>query len=264
MSNAGGVGKSTLAIHLAFEVARQGYSVALLDLDPQRSLDVFCGLPPVDPTDSMVAVMSKNFKGIWPLTNAWKRPDIQICQGHPLMADMANELVTRRRGEYVLGDRLRRDPLPHDVVIVDCPATLGMLTTNALAASTHLLVPVQLEMKAASGTAGLFEWCIEVTEDLELDPRPPVLGLVPSMFDRDVAIHRQILGQLPNIAGQLGVRMYPEIRASREFKNASARGLPLQLHRPGHDACGNFAAIRDDVIQLVMHGTQDGRSAIAV
>jgi chromosome partitioning protein len=48
IANAGGVGKTTLSVHLAYEIVRRGFSVAILDLDPQRSLDVFCGIPPAE------------------------------------------------------------------------------------------------------------------------------------------------------------------------------------------------------------------------
>ncbi len=253
LANAGGVGKTTLAIHLAHEISRKGYSVAILDLDPQRSLDIFCGVEPVDAQESLVHVLSKNFKGIWPLINVWDNDLIQICQGHASMANLADELVTRRRGEYALADRLKKHPLEHDLIIIDCPATLGMLATNALAASSHILVPVQLEMKSASGAAGLIEWCIDVADELALDPRPPILGIVPSMYDSKTAIHRQIFQQLPAIAEQLQVKLYPTVRESKEFKNSSAAGLPLQKYRPGHPATVDFKSIGEDISELIKY-----------
>jgi chromosome partitioning protein len=251
LANAGGVGKSTLATHLAYEISQRKFKVALLDLDPQRSLDVFCGLESVEAAKTMVDVLSKDFKGNWNLVSAWEEPNIEVCQGHPLLADVANELVTRKRGEYTLGDRLNKYPLPHDLIILDCPATLGMLNVNALAASTHLLVPIQLEMKAISGSAELVEWCITTSEELQLDPKPPILGFVPSMYDDAVAMHRQYYNQLPDIAQQLDIKLYPKIRNSNEFKNASAHGLPLQKYRARHPACMEFKQIAKDVIALI-------------
>ncbi|MGD1873105.1 MAG: ParA family protein [Mastigocoleus sp.] len=251
LANAGGVGKTTLSVHIAYEMFRRGFSVALIDLDPQRSLDVFCGLEPVEFTNTSVKVLSKTFKGDWNLVPIWGEKNIEVCQGHPMLAEVANELVIRKRGDYALADRLRRYPLPHDLIVLDCPATLGMLNINALAASTHVLVPVQLEMKAISGSAELVEWCISTGEELQLEPRPPILGFVPSMYNDSVAMHRQYLQQLPEIAKQLHLKLYPKIRSSNEFKNASAHGLPLQKYRPAHKACKDFKQIADDLVALI-------------
>lgn len=251
LANAGGVGKSTLAAHLAYEVSKKGYSVALLDLDPQKSLDVFCGLEATESESSLVNVLAKDFDGEWPLCKIWNSRKIDVCQGHQSMSLMADNLVTRRRGEYILSDRLKKYPLKHDLIIIDCPATLGMLTTNALAASSHILVPVQLEMKSAAGSAGLIEWCIDASEELALDPKPEILGFVPSIYDSKTSIHREILAQLPEIASSLEVNLYPHIRDSKEFKNASALGQPLQMYRPKNPAAKDFKVVAKDIIRLI-------------
>jgi chromosome partitioning protein len=254
LANAGGVGKTTLAVHLAYEVAKRGRSVALIDLDPQRALDVFCGLPSTDVENSVVQVLSKDFDGDWHLVSAWNHPHIDVCQGHPMLSQVSDDLVIRRRGEYTLSDRLKNYPLRHDVVILDCPATLGMICENAIAASTVLLVPIQLEMKSVSGVADLVQWTIAISDDLQLEPRPPILGLVPSLYDNNRAIHRQYLQQLPDVAEHLRIKLYPHIRDSSEFKNASANGVPLQKYRPAHPACKDFTAIADDLVTLVQKG----------
>ncbi len=251
LANAGGVGKSTLATHLACELGQSKYKVAMLDLDPQRSLDVFCGLEAVDAGSTMANVLSKDFQGDWVFVPAWEKSGVEVCQGHPSLAEVANDLVVRKRGEYILADKLKKYPTIHDVVIIDCPATLGMLNVNALAAATHLLVPIQLEMKAIAGSAELVEWSITTSEELQLEPRPPILGFVPSMYDDGIAMHRQYLKQLPEIAEQLEIKLYPQIRASNEFKNASAHGLPLHNYRPRHPACKDFKKIVHDLVKLI-------------
>jgi chromosome partitioning protein len=251
IANAGGVGKTTIATHLAYGLGQQGISVALLDLDPQRALDVFCGLPSAHADQSIVQVLAKDFKGDWPLFPAWGHLHVEVCPGHPSMAQIADDLVIRRRGEYTLADRLQNYPLRHDVVILDCPATLGKICENAIAASTHLLVPIQLEMKSVSGVADLIQWIMAISADLQLKPRPPVLGLIPSLYSPQKAIHRLYLDQLPSVAAALHIPVYPAIRDSTEFKNCSANGVPLQKYRPNHPAAKDFDQIIADVVALV-------------
>lgn len=251
LANAGGVGKTTLGVHIAYELARRNFSVALFDLDPQRSLDVFCGLPARESVNTIVRVLSKDFKGKYPLVSCWENSKVEVCQGHPTLAELANDLVIRKRGEYTLADRFKSYPLSHDLVILDCPATLGMLNVNALAASTHVIVPVQLEMKSIAGCAELVEWCFNTAEELRLEPRPPILGFVPSMYDKKEAGHRQYLEQLPEVGNALGIKIYPPIRDSSEFPNSSSYGLPLQKYRPSHVACRDFKVIADDLSKLI-------------
>jgi chromosome partitioning protein len=260
IANAGGVGKTTIATHLAYGLGQKGISVALIDLDPQRALDVFCGLPSAHVEESIVQVLAKDFKGNWPLFPAWGHLNIEVCPGHPSMAQIADDLVIRRRGEYTLADRLRNYPLRHDVVILDCPATLGKICENAIAASTHLLVPIQLEMKSVSGVSDLIQWTMAISEDLQLRPKPPVLGLVPSLYSQQKAIHRMYLEQLPEVADELDIPMYPAIRDSAEFKNCSANGQPLQMYRPNHPAVKDFDQIIADVAALVKAPAVVGKS----
>ncbi|HEY9826151.1 MAG TPA: ParA family protein [Stenomitos sp.] len=200
LANAGGVGKSTLAIHLAYAVSRRGFSVALLDLDPQHSLNRFSGLPPAEAKNSMAQVLGqKNFDGEWNLVPAWDG-QVLISQSHIDLAQVSSDLATRRRGSYTLRDHLKSHPFPCDLVLLDCPATLGMLCENALVASDLVLVPVQLEPKSIGGAADLVAWCITASNDLQLEPRPKIQGIIPSIYNKDAAIHRQYLEQLPEIA----------------------------------------------------------------
>lgn len=255
LANAGGVGKSTLAIHLAYAVSRCDFSVAILDLDPQHSLDRFCGLSPTESGLSIAQILGgKDFNGNWHLIPAWGG-QIQVVQSHIDLAQVSSDLATRRRGSYTLRDRLRSHPIGCDLVVIDCPATLGMLCENALAASDLMLVPVQLEPKSIGGAADLVQWCITASNELHLEPRPKVQGIVPSIYNKDAAIHRQYLEQLPGIAAQLDIKVYPPIRYSKEFVNTSAYGLPLHKYRTGHPACADFEALASDLVALLEEKT---------
>jgi cellulose biosynthesis protein BcsQ len=134
-------------------------------------------------------------------------------------------------------------PLPHDLIIFDCPATLGPLPLIAVCASTHLMVPIQVEPKSTDGAGKLLEWFYHTFRRLRLKPEPQIAGIIPNQYDQRLAIHRNILCQLEPQLSKLNIKCFKPIRFSSEFKNASALGLPLHLHRPKHPACAEFDPI---------------------
>ncbi|WP_013335102.1 ParA family protein [Gloeothece verrucosa] len=243
LSNAGGSGKTTLTTHLTYLLAKARYSVVTIDLDPQGSINLFCGLerPTSERTISKVLCDDK-FNGRWPLVKLWED---QVKNAYAIQGDLGlvksiNELVLHDRGAYLLSDRLSDYPLEQDVVIFDCPATLGPLTTIAITSATHIIIPIQVEPKSTCGASRLFEWLYERFTTLRLKPQPKILGIVPLQYDLNTAIHRNLLKQLPPMLEPLGIPCFNPIRYSKEFKNASAMGLPLHLYKGKHPACQDF------------------------
>ncbi len=253
ISNAGGSGKTTLSVHLAYELAKRKHSVALMDLDPQGSLTLFCGLTPPEPEQTLAAVLKDKFDGAWPLVNCWGdyTDKVVICQGGMVLTQTSDELVLHKRGAYLLADCLTDSPLEHDLIVFDCPATLGPLPLMALAACTHIVIPVQLEPKSIQGAAHLLEWYYHHCKHLRLKPVPEILGFVPNQYDSRRATNRQMLTNLPEQLEQMGIRVFPPIRDSAEFVNASGQGLPIHLYRPSHPAKDDFKEIATNLVSLI-------------
>lgn len=253
LSNAGGSGKTTLSIHLAYALGAKGFRVVLIDLDPQGSLTLFCGLDAPEPSATLAAVLREDFAGDWPRTSCWHphTDNVELVQGGMALTQTADELVLHKRGAYLLADRLQDYPLESDLIIFDCPATLGPLPLMTLPAATHLLIPVQLEPKSIQGAAHLLEWYYHNCRHLRLKPTPEILGFVPNQYDARRAAHRNLLEALPAQLEPMNIRAFEAIRDSAEFVNASATGLPLHLHRPAHPARRDFSAIAQQLIQLI-------------
>ena len=256
MSNSGGVGKTTLAINLAYQLSRLGKTVALFGCDPNGSLTLFCGLddPPDDQT--LDVVLRPDFKGAYPLFSAW--PDrikgVDCCLGGLVLSKTAIRLVNETRGENLLADKLEDYPLPHDVLIFDCPGTIEQMHTIALAASTHAILTIKPEDKDVDALAKLIEWFYEKRDALRLKPTPEILGLVPNGF-KDRAMHRDNLGtgsdpkrvSLYDIMEHLGINVFPDIKDQAHIANAGANGLPLGIFRPGEGANAIYTQIAETI-----------------
>lgn len=242
-SNAGGVGKSTVAGQLATKLALKGYSVALLDLDISASQNVFFGLNHVEAGDSVAKIFWKDFDGNWPLKKIPGLKRLEVCQGSPELEKVIEDLGSRDRKAYVLRDALQDNPLPHDFIFFDCPGSRGIANKNALAAATDVLFVMQAESKSVDGFAGLLEWCSQKSKDLRLTPQPRFLGALPNMVERNTPAHMRAISDLEEVLPQLQLPLFPSIRSSKEFKNAAEYGVPLTTYRPGHPANADFQPV---------------------
>lgn len=267
-SNAGGSGKTTMASHLAYVIGAKGYKVTIFELDQSGSLCIFAGLAKVDAKHSIAAVLNKNFDGYYPLVPLWADhlSTITAIQGGEEIEQSIQEIYLNARRYYTLRDRLEDYPLDADLIIFDTPASLEPMGLVALAASTHILVPVKPEYKDTGGFAGFLKWYYNKVDELRLKPKPKILGFVPTRVDLKKAPHRNILGineqgkakkdgdsseTLPGLLQEMGINCFPYIKESSFYLSASGVGLPLHLYRPGIEATKNFDPIAVELIKLM-------------
>jgi chromosome partitioning protein len=189
----GGVGKTTTAVNLAAGVALLGKRVLLVDMDPQGNATSGLG---IDPRSLKTTVYNC-------LVNYVKFQDaVQVTEVNglsllPANADLSGaeiELVNVEEREKLLRHFLRDVEQLFDVIFLDCPPTLGILTVNALVAAHSILVPVQCEYYAMEGLSRLVGNIDRVRQsfnpDLELE------GIVLTMFDARNTLARQVVEQV--------------------------------------------------------------------
>lgn len=115
-SNAGGVGKTTLAIHIGFRLAQRGIKTLLVDLDTNGSLARFCGLKlPITTEETSAALFSRQFDGNYPIVfPEWKQSHgkFGLCLGGDIMVSVALDLPSRTAKEYILQKAFKKFPHP--------------------------------------------------------------------------------------------------------------------------------------------------------
>ena len=269
-SNAGGSGKTTLAIHLAYALGKKGCKVILIDLDQNGSLSLFTGeTTTYGREQSLAAIFDAGFDGNYPLVAIWKDyvDNIQFLPGGAPLEEIIRSLHLYERKYEILKDRLEDYPLNADVVILDTPASLEPMGLIALAASTHVLVPLKPEYKDSFGAAGMVNWFYQKIEVLRLRPKPEILGFVPSRVNAaKFAAHRNLLGldskgkprtdieltdTIPSQLKQMGITCFPPVKESGFILSASGTGLPVQIYQPRDSIVKSFDPIVACIISIL-------------
>jgi chromosome partitioning protein len=195
----GGVGKTTTAINLSAAVANKGFKTLLIDLDPQAN-STMSYVDPRSVTKSMFDVLVSeelSFKDVivpTQLANLWLAPS-KIA-----LAKLESKLIGELDGPFRLKDKIKDAAGEYDYIFIDTPPTLGMITVNALVASTHVLVPIQSSYFALEGTDDL----LETIEKIKARPNPnlQLLGVVITMHDRRTTLARDIHEQIGQVFGE--------------------------------------------------------------
>jgi chromosome partitioning protein len=196
----GGVGKTTTAINLSAALAQRGKKTLLIDLDPQANSTIaFFDSSEVSVT--MYEVLGERRAEMASAIKPSKHPMLFVGPGRLALAKLEQQLAGQFDAPFKLKDALTPILKDYDYVVVDTPPSLGILTVNALVASTHLLVPIQAAYFAIEGTDDL----LETYERIRARPNPDlkVLGVVITLFDKRTNISRDTHGQIRSVFGSV-------------------------------------------------------------
>lgn len=179
----GGVGKTTTAINLAAALAEQGLSVLLLDLDPQGNASTGIGIESVDRRRTTYDLIT-GASALSDVAVPTRVPGVSICAATTDLSSADMELAANPRRSFMLRDGLRRSDVATmglDVILIDCPPSLSLLTVNAMVAADAVLVPLQTEFFALEGLSQLMLTIREVRSSA--NPELRIEGVVLTMYD---------------------------------------------------------------------------------
>jgi chromosome partitioning protein len=176
----GGVGKTTTAVNLGVLLARSGLRVLLVDIDPQGNATSSLGIDKAILSAASYDVLIDRF----PVSRAaisTDRPGLSLLASTPMLAGAEVEMVGLSERERRLAHALGAVANQFDLILIDCPPSLGLLTVNALTAARYVIVPIQCEFLALEGVGQLV-----TTIDLvkrQLNPPLDIVGVLMTMYD---------------------------------------------------------------------------------
>lgn len=223
----GGVGKSTTAISLAASLAFQDQRVLLIDLDPQGNATSGLGIDRSAIDVSIYDVLLKES----PIEDGIEPTSVRNLFVVPATIDLAGaeiELVSQFSRETRLRSAIDEIKKDYDVVLIDCPPSLGLLTVNALTAAQEVLIPIQCEYYALEGLSQLLKNVELVSANL--NPKLKVGGVVLTMYDGRTKLSREVAEQVREYFGDVAFRTV--IPRSVRLSEAPSYGEPIEAFDP--------------------------------
>lgn len=238
----GGVGKTTTTINLGASLAVADMKVLLIDADPQGNSTSGLGLRgSFHKSLYHSLVIGEPIKNI--ILNT-ELENLKVAPSEKILAAAEIELVEVENREFMLKQLLEQITTDFDYILIDCPPSLGLLTLNALAAATAVLIPIQCEYFALEGVSELWDTLVKIRRNL--NPSLTIEGFLLTMFDERTNLSNQVVSDL---RGFLGSQVFSTIIPRNvRLAEAPSYGKPIVLYDIKSKGAESYLRLAKEVI----------------
>ena len=242
----GGVGKTTSAVNVALSLAVSEIKTLLIDLDPQANATTGLSELVVEEKNNIYDVMlgNKNVKNCITKTS-FSHLDIIRSTNDLVGAEI--ELVGVMAREYQLKKALKNIEKKYDIIIIDCPPSLGLLTINALTASSAIVIPIQCEYYALEGLGQLLNTVRLVQR--HLNKKLEITGILMTMYDGRLNLSKQVVEEVNSFFKEKLFKTF--IHRNVRLSEAPSFGKPALLYDANSTGAQNYMTLTEEILQRV-------------
>ncbi len=246
ISQKGGTGKTTMVRTLADVLRRVGLDVLAVDLDPQGNLSDYFDVDP-DATPTIGEVLAGRARAVDAIHRNMIPANLGLAEAELVLSGKMGRELTLKRA-------LRESRRQHDLILIDCPPALGLLTVNALVAATHALVSAEGEYFSLQGVEQVLE-VMELARD-NLNEGLQWLGVVLNMADMRMVHTRETLQHMRESFGDKVFMTV--IRRSVRYPESAERGVSILDYRP--ELGGDYVRLADELLARL--GDEESRERL--
>lgn len=240
----GGVGKTTTTINLAACLAENGKKVLAIDMDPQGNMSSGLGVDKEELEASIYQVLLGEC-GIEDALVQGVFGNLDVLPASVDLSALEIELIDVQDKEYILKKEVDKIKNNYDIIIIDCPPALSILTINAMTTADSVIIPIQCEYYALEGLTQLGHMVELVTERLNADLK--IEGIVFTMYDSRTNLSLQVV---ENVRENLELPIYDTV-IPRNIKLAEAPsyGLPISIYDAKSAGAKSYMELAKEVIR---------------
>ena len=242
----GGVGKTTSAVNVALSLAVSEVKTLLIDLDPQSNATT--GLSELfgDLNGNIYDIML-NGDGVKDVITSTSFSHLDVIASTNDLVGAEIELVGVMAREYQLQKALKKIKKDYDIIIIDCPPSLGLLTINALTASDALVIPIQCEYYALEGLGQLLNTVRLVQR--HLNKRLEIVGIIMTMYDGRLNLSKQVVKEVNGFFKDKLFKTF--IHRNVRLSEAPSFGKPALLYDANSTGAQNYMSLTEEILQRV-------------
>lgn len=244
----GGVGKTTSTVNIGVGLALHGKKVLLIDLDPQANLTYSLGVTAHDLKKNIYHVL----KGEARLDQIVVK-DRYGCDLIPSSLDLSGadiELSTVAGREWLLKEALSKFKNAYEVVLIDCPPSLGVLTLNAFTTASEVFIALQTEYLAMQGLSKLMQ-TIELVKK-RLNKNLEITGIIATLFDSRKRLHAEVIEKIEEYFGD---KLFTtRIHHNVSLAEAPSYGQDVFTYKKDSRGAADYRALCDEILQRMGEG----------